>query len=153
MRAPGRAAVGGATILLAAACALAVLAATAHAQSEMAASSKHFADALRQAPEKARTRHSPVEHQLDAAAAGGKLFEMHCAECHGPKANGTRRGPSLLGSEMQQAPPGAIFWVLTNGVVRHGMPVWSKLPEPERWQIVTFLKSFRGQPASKEGAL
>jgi hypothetical protein len=21
------------------------------------------------------------------------------------------------------------------------MPVWSKLPEPERWQIVTFLKS------------
>jgi hypothetical protein len=30
---------------------------------------------------------------------------------------------------------------LTNGVVWHGMPVWSKLPEPERWQIVTFIES------------
>jgi hypothetical protein len=31
--------------------------------------------------------------------------------------------------------------VLTNGVVRHGMPVWSKLPEPQRRQIVSYLKS------------
>jgi hypothetical protein len=30
---------------------------------------------------------------------------------------------------------------LTNGVVRRGMPVWSKLPEPQRWQLVTYLKS------------
>jgi len=26
------------------------------------------------------------------------------------------------------------------------MPVWSKLPEPERWQIVAFLQSLRPQP-------
>lgn len=30
---------------------------------------------------------------------------------------------------------------MTNGVARRGMPVWSKLPEPQRWQIVSFLKS------------
>jgi len=153
MKAPARGAIGGAAFLLAAACVLALLAASAEAQSETPGSSKRFADALGQAPEKARARHSPVEQEQDAVAAGGKLFELHCAECHGRKASGTRRGPSLLGEEMQQAPPGAIFWVLTNGVVRHGMPVWSKLPEPERWQLVTFLKSFRAQTASKEGAL
>jgi hypothetical protein len=49
--------------------------------------------------------------------------------------------------EVQQATPGALFWILTNGVVRHGMPVWSKLPEAQRWQIVTFLMSFKS-PAS-----
>jgi len=28
--------------------------------------------------------------------------------------------------------PGTLYWLLTNGVVRRGMPVWSKLPEPKR---------------------
>jgi|CZKR01.1.fsa_nt_gi hypothetical protein len=37
--------------------------------------------------------------------------------------------------------PGTLFWLLTNGVVRHGMPVWSKLPELQRWQLVRFIKS------------
>ncbi len=46
---------------------------------------------------------------------------------------------------MQEAAPGAIFWLITNGVVRRGMPVWSKLPEPQRWQIVRYLKSL-GSP-------
>jgi hypothetical protein len=39
------------------------------------------------------------------------------------------------------ATPGTIFWILTNGVVRRGMPVWSRLPEQQRWQIVSYLKS------------
>jgi mono/diheme cytochrome c family protein len=48
---------------------------------------------------------------------------------------------------VQQATPGTLFWILTNGVVRRGMPVWSKLPEPQRWQIVSYLKSLT--PAAK----
>jgi mono/diheme cytochrome c family protein len=100
-------------------------------------------DELMNAPEKARAKQNPFEGDPDAVRAGGKLFERHCAECHGMKAEGGKRAPSLLREEVQQAPPGAIFWVLTNGVVWHGMPVWSKLPEPQRWQIVAFLKSFR----------
>jgi len=28
-------------------------------------------------------------------------------------------------------------------VVRRGMPVWSKLPEQQRWQIVAFLHSLK----------
>jgi mono/diheme cytochrome c family protein len=42
---------------------------------------------------------------------------------------------------MREVTPDEVFFILTNGVVRHGMPAWSKLPEPERWQIVTFLES------------
>jgi mono/diheme cytochrome c family protein len=104
--------------------------------------------ALAEDPEKARARKNPFEGDPQAMTAGGKLFEQHCAECHGEKAGGTRRGASLLREEVQQATPGTLFWVLTNGVVRRGMPVWSKLPEPERWQIVTFLQSLKPSAAS-----
>ncbi len=99
--------------------------------------------ALADAPEKARARKNPFAGNLQAMAAGGKLFEQHCAECHGPKTGGTRKGPSLLREEIQQATPGTLFWILSNGVVRRGMPVWSKLPEQQRWQIVTFLQSLK----------
>jgi mono/diheme cytochrome c family protein len=98
--------------------------------------------ALAKVPEKARAKPNPLAHDPDAVAAGGKLFERHCAECHGMNAEGTKRAPSLSSQRLQQAPPGAIFWIVTNGVVRRGMPVWSKLPEPQRWQIVTFLRLF-----------
>lgn len=97
--------------------------------------------ALATVPEKARAKHNPFENDPDAPAAGGKLFEQHCAECHGSLAEGGRRGPNLRAAEAQRATSGSLFWILTNGVVRRGMPVWSKLPEPQRWQLVTFLKS------------
>jgi mono/diheme cytochrome c family protein len=119
----------------------------AGAQKEDAAAHKNKQSAyaaLAQAPEKASARKNPFASDAQARAAGGKLFEQHCAGCHGKKAGGTRKGPSLLREEVQQATPGTLFWILTNGVVRRGMPVWSKLPEQQRWQIVTFLQSLKG---------
>jgi len=101
---------------------------------------------LAKAPGKAAARRNPLAADHDAAAAGGKLFAQHCAECHGDMAEGGKKGPSLLVDDVQQAPPGTLFWLLTNGVVRRGMPVWSKLPEPQRWQLVTFIKSL-GSPS------
>jgi len=104
------------------------------------------------APEKARSKRNPLEKDRDAVAAGQILFEQHCAECHGDNAVGGRKGPSLRATEIQDAEPGAIFWVLTNGVVRKGMPVWSKLPEPQRWQLVSFIKSLGATPTKTEPA-
>jgi mono/diheme cytochrome c family protein len=96
---------------------------------------------LAKAPKKAVARRNPMEHDPEAVAAGANLFDQHCAECHGATAEGGRKGPSLLAPQVQQATPGTIFWILTNGVVRRGMPVWSKLPEPQRWQLVSYIKS------------
>jgi mono/diheme cytochrome c family protein len=98
---------------------------------------------LTRVPAKAKNRTNPLEHDPEAAIAGRKLFERHCAECHGSDAKGGRRGPSLVAPPVQKATPGELFWILTNGVVRQGMPVWSRLPEPQRWQIVTYLNSLR----------
>jgi mono/diheme cytochrome c family protein len=98
-------------------------------------------DEIAKAPEKYRAKLNPMASDPTAPAAGKILYAEHCVECHGQNADGTRRGPSLLRDRVQNAPPGAVFWLITNGVVYHGMPVWSKLPEPERWQIVSYLKS------------
>ena len=99
---------------------------------------------LAKAPTKAVARHNPLETDPEAIAAGAKLYGLHCAECHGQTGEGgqgSKKGPSLRVDEIQQSAPGTLFWVLTNGVVRRGMPVWSKLPEPQRWQLVSFIKS------------
>jgi mono/diheme cytochrome c family protein len=96
---------------------------------------------LEKAPAKYRAKSNPMEKDKDAVAAGRVLFEEHCAECHGENALGTKKAPNLRAREVQTAPPGTLFWILTNGIVRKGMPVWSKLPEPQRWQLVTFVQS------------
>ena len=98
-------------------------------------------DELAKAPGKARDRRNPLENDPQAVAAGRNLFEQHCAQCHGQAVEGGRKAPALRAAEVQGASTGAIFWILTNGVVRRGMPVWSKLPEPQRWQLVSYIKS------------
>lgn len=105
---------------------------------------------IAKAPEKARAKRNPLEKDPDAIVAGRILFEQRCAECHGDNADGGKKGPSLRAVEIQDAEPGAIFWILTNGVVRKGMPVWSKLPEPQRWQLVSFIKSLGPVPAKTD---
>ena len=108
---------------------------------------------LGKAPEKARDRANPLENDREAVVAGRLLFEDHCAECHGDNAEGGKKAPGLRAPEVQNATPGAIFWLLTNGVVRKGMPVWSRLPEPQRWQLVRYLKSLgiaEASPPTKE---
>jgi mono/diheme cytochrome c family protein len=103
---------------------------------------------LAKAPDKARAKRNPLESDPDAIAAGRNLFEQHCGECHGDTAEGGKKGPSLRAEQVQNATPGAIFWLLTNGVVRRGMPVWSKLPEPQRWQLAAYIKSLGAKPAN-----
>ena len=102
-------------------------------------------------PDESKAQSNPLEGDPNATTAGRKLYERHCLECHGATAESGRKGPSLRATEVQSAPPGALFWVLTNGNVRAGMPVWSKLPEPQRWQIVSYLRSLGAvAPAARD---
>lgn len=125
---------------------------SSNSASQQASNAESVYKEIGKAPENARAKKNPLERDPDAVAAGGILFEQHCAECHGEKAAGTKRGPSLRTEQVQTAEPGAIFWILTNGVVRKGMPVWSKLPEPQRWQLVSFIKSLSAGATETDSA-
>ncbi len=94
------------------------------------------------APPAARSWQNPYEGQPDAVRAGQKLFRRYCAECHGQDAQGSDRAPDLH-SAVRDAAPGELVWFLKNGDLPAGMPSWSRLPDQQRWQIVTFLRTLR----------
>jgi mono/diheme cytochrome c family protein len=104
---------------------------------------------LKRVPDLERSRVNPYAGQADAVSAGKRLFEDHCEKCHGDNALGKGKRPSLRSDRVQQATDGEIFWLLKNGNLPKGMPTWSKIPEPMRWQIITFVKSLGPSAASE----
>lgn len=97
---------------------------------------------LKHVPAKDHERRSPYEDQADAIAAGGIVFSEHCAQCHGEDAQGKKRRPSLRSARVQQeATEGDLHWLLVNGNMARGMPSWSKLGDPQIWQVIRYVKS------------
>jgi mono/diheme cytochrome c family protein len=98
-------------------------------------------DANWQAPADAAEKPNPLAGNAKAAAGGRKLFERHCVQCHGSDGSGLRRAADLQLPVVQSQPDGALFWKITNGNLRRGMPSFSGLPEMQRWQVVLFLRT------------
>jgi mono/diheme cytochrome c family protein len=96
---------------------------------------------LMKVPEAARLRPNPMADDRESTAAGAKLFQQNCASCHGKEAQGRDKRPNLHSERLKAATPGELEWLLKNGSLKNGMPSWSRLPEEQRWQLVTFLKS------------
>jgi mono/diheme cytochrome c family protein len=107
------------------------------------AGKKAHSSGLANAPESAHALVNPFDGKSEAPLAGHKLFERHCAECHGSDARGRGKAPALDSYFVGNKPPGDLFWFLTNGNLRAGMPSWSGLPEERRWQIIAYLKTLR----------
>jgi len=85
---------------------------------------------------------NPVRNGPEAVAAGQTLYRDHCSICHGKNAEGTKKRPPLVSTRVQQeATEGDLHWLLVNGNPRRGMPSWSRLPDPQLWQLVAYLKS------------
>jgi mono/diheme cytochrome c family protein len=96
---------------------------------------------LQKVPPTDRDRPNPCAGQQAAVDAGRNLYREYCAKCHGENAEGRRGRPSLRSERLQHATDGDIAWIIKNGQVFHGMPSWAALPDQERWQIVTYLRS------------
>ena len=102
------------------------------------------ADWLTQVPDRDRQKMNPYRDQPQAVQAGRLLFSDHCAQCHGNTAEGTKKRPSLRTPRVQsQATEGDLHWLLANGNLRRGMPSWSKLPDQQLWQLISYLKSLK----------
>ena len=100
---------------------------------------------LHRAGQVARDATNPYEGQAAAEKAGAKLFEYNCSACHGRHAEGIGKAPPLVSPQVKTAEPGALKWVLRNGSLTTGMPSFSKLPEAQRWQIITYIKSLNSR--------
>lgn len=84
------------------------------------------------------------ENKFTSAAdieAGSKTYQARCAACHGATAHGQANIPGLASGPAQVAKPGELFWYITKGDLANGMPSWQMLPEQDRWQVVSYVKS------------
>ena len=97
---------------------------------------------MKHVPQKDHERRNPYQGQAEAVAAGRLVYEDHCAKCHGPDAQGTKKRPSLKSERVQHdASEGDLHWLLVNGNIGRGMPSWSKLGDPQIWQVISYVKT------------
>jgi mono/diheme cytochrome c family protein len=99
------------------------------------------------APAEARDIASPLKPTAATVAAGKKLYEARCVNCHGSSGKGDGRAsaymqvkPDNLTTEWVQAETdGELFWKITTG--RRPMPDFAgKLKDDERWQVIAYLR-------------
>lgn len=93
------------------------------------------------APSHASAKANPLTYRPDAVAGGGKLFRQRCATCHGEEGRGTTKAPDLTQRDVQNQTDGALFWKISSGNTHAGMPTFSFLPEPQRWQLVLHVRA------------
>lgn len=93
------------------------------------------------APSRDAAKPNPLAGQPALVAGGRKLFGQRCNTCHGAEGLGTDRAPSLVAAGVQTQSDGELFWKITAGNTRAGMPSFSFLPEAQRWQLVLYLRA------------
>ena len=100
------------------------------------------------APASAQQTNNPYEGQAAAIKAGETLYARNCLSCHGKLGKGTGNVPALAGDKLASVRPGEIFWFITKGDKDNGMPSWAALPDKQRWQLVSYVKSLGAPPAA-----
>lgn len=95
----------------------------------------------------APTATTPPEH-----AQGETLFNQYCAQCHGPAAAGTARGPSFIHKVYEPSHHGdpAFFLAIRNGVRAHhwqfgDMPPYPNVSEQDARMITDYVRWLQRQ--------
>ena len=101
------------------------------------------------APASAKQLKNPYADQ--PPVAGKALYHLRCARCHGENGEGSGNIPPLAEEKIKAAAPGEIFWFITNGDEKNGMPSWAKLPQRQRWLIVNYAKTL-GTPQANQAS-
>jgi len=113
-------------------------------------SAQHHADTHRH-PAAAKLK-NPVAANAESIASGRKLYDRHCAECHGD----TGKGDGMAGEGLDEKPSnlvdpkwehgstdGEIFVVIRDGAGPKSemKPFAKKLTERQIWDVVNFTRS------------
>jgi mono/diheme cytochrome c family protein len=108
----------------------------------------------RHAPKSARRLKNPLPASDENIAAGRALFGQHCAVCHGEDGKAKTemaasmkvKPADLTDRAMHGITDGEIYWVITNGIKRSGMPAFkAKASDTERWQMALYVKHLMGE--------
>jgi mono/diheme cytochrome c family protein len=108
----------------------------------------------RHAPASAKKLKNPVAPTEENIEAGRLLFNRHCASCHGEDGKAKTdiaaamkvKPTDLTGHEMHGITDGEIYWVITNGIKKSGMPALNAKTKPnERWQMALYVKHLMGE--------
>jgi len=93
---------------------------------------------------------NPTPPDARSLANGRINFQINCAVCHGPLGHGdgpaTRYGMvpmSLIADATKNRTDGYIFAMIRNG--RGLMPTYNRIEEPDRWDIVNYVRSLQGK--------
>ena len=92
---------------------------------------------------------NPVPSDAESVEAGKKLYQRHCAGCHGPQGKGdgslalSGGTPSDLTDDTWDygSTDGEIFVVIRDGVSSDMLSYKDKLTEKQIWQVVNFIRS------------
>ena len=103
------------------------------------------------APHEAASRENPLASKPTLAGGGKKLFVRNCVECHGREGAGmeSKHSADLQLPVVQEESDGTLFWKITNGNAKRGMPSFSKIPELQRWQIVLYIRTLKPVKATQ----
>jgi len=93
---------------------------------------------------------NPVPADQRSLNNGRINFQINCAVCHGPLGQGngpaTRfgmAGINLTGDVTKNRTDGYILGMIRNG--RGLMPTYNRIEEPDRWDIVNYVRSLQGK--------
>jgi mono/diheme cytochrome c family protein len=98
------------------------------------------------APPAAAQKRNPLARDPKAALQGKDTFESQCSMCHGADGTGVSNAANLRLQAVQKQSDGTLFWKMTEGNQDKGMPSFKRLPEQLRWQLVTYIRTFRDKP-------
>jgi cytochrome c oxidase cbb3-type subunit III len=87
----------------------------------------------------------PIEMSPEAVAAGGQLFNILCASCHGANGYGTPMAPALNNQTfLDQTPDEAIRQIVSMGVSGTVMPAWGgRLTETDINNLLVLMRSWQ----------
>jgi mono/diheme cytochrome c family protein len=91
------------------------------------------------APDSTKSMKNPLEGQ--PPANGQHADHLRCARCHAEQGEGSGNIPPLKEDKIKATTPGELFWFITQGDEKNGMPSWAQLSRQERWLIVNYVKA------------